>query len=165
MRMKSFAVLAAIAAAPFAAGATWSQSQTLVDAVSSETTAPAAKGDVEYLNLSKELRCRAGETSCTASLTGKKGKTTLITGVSCLVFVNDGIVMFGAITAGKTSSVAHAILPVASRAMTGTAEASVVAGPTQVALGPDDKVTIGIAATVDTIGPVICNVTGTTTKL
>jgi hypothetical protein len=120
---------------------------------------------VEYLNLSKDLRCKDGESSCTAALNGKKGKRTLITNVSCLAFVNDGVAMFGAITAGKTSSVAHAIIPVVSRAMTGTTEASVIAGPTQVSLGPEDKVTIGVAATSTAISQVICNVTGTITKL
>lgn len=166
MTIKSLAVIAAIAAVPFGASSAWSQSsQTLIDAVSAEAVAPAAKGDVEYLNLSKVLRCQAGTFSCTASLNGKKGKQTLITHVSCIAFVSEGMALYGAITAGKFSSVAHAIIPVASRAMDGAREISTVEGPTQVALAQNDKVTIGVAASVAGIQNVICNVTGTITRL
>jgi hypothetical protein len=165
MSAKSLAVIAVVVTLPFGISAAWSQSQSLVGAVSAETASPAAGGGIEYLNLSKNLKCKTGESSCTASINGKKGKLTLITSVSCVAFVNNGTTMFGAITAGKTSPIAHAIIPVASRTMSDTAEASVLEGPTQVALGPDDKVTLGVAATVDTIGQVICNVTGTITKL
>lgn len=165
MTIKSFAVVAAIAALPTGSTNAWSQSQTLVDAVSSETAAPAAKGDVEYLNISKALKCEDTETSCTASLNGKKGKQTLITHVSCLTIVGDGMAAFGAITASKNSPVAHAILPVASRAIDAGTEFAVVEGPTQVSLGPDDKVTLGVAAASGSLAQVICNVTGTITKL
>ncbi len=127
-----------------------------------EVATPSALADGEqYLSISRGMTCV--DTSCSATIKGRRNKQTVITHISCLSFANEASVAFGAATDVAGSQVTLAILPVQSRTLVGTVENAVVGGPTQIVLGPDDSFFFGVIAN----GPIqqaVCTLTGTTTK-
>ena len=120
-----------------------------------------AQGE-QYLSMSKRLDCE--NSTCTATFKGRAKKQTLIDQISCVTVTAEGAVIYAYATEGPESNVALAILPVASRTLSGTTEYAVVGDTTQIVLGPDDKVFLGIAATA-VMQQAVCTLTGTTTKL
>jgi hypothetical protein len=128
-----------------------------------EVVTPSALAEGEqYLSISKPLTCIGA--TCSATIKGRAKRQTLITYISCLTFANDAAASFGVATDTAGSEVTLAIFPVLSRAITDTIENAVVAGPTQIVLGPDDSFFFGVQAN----GPMtqgVCTLTGTTTKL
>lgn len=129
---------------------------------SGELAAPSALAAGEqYLSISKSLKCEAS--TCTIKVKGRAKKQTLISQVSCLTLIDNAQVAYGAFVAEISSMGALAVLPVTSRTVTGTLEYGVVGGPTQVVIGPEDTVVLGIQATGE-VQQAICSLTGTTTK-
>jgi hypothetical protein len=151
------AVLSALAAVPALADA-----PTLPKGGGEVVTPSALAEGEQYLSISKPLKCVAN--TCSATVKGRAKKQTLITYISCLTFANDAAASFGVATDTEGSEVTLAIFPVLSRAISETVESAVVAGPTQIVLGPDDSFFFGVQAN----GPLlqgVCTLTGTTTRL
>ena len=127
-----------------------------------EVATPSALAEGEqYLSISKAMVCE--NTTCSATVKGRKNKQTLISYISCLTFADDATVAFGAATETAGSQVTLALFPVQSRTVIGTTENAVLGGPTQIVLGPEDSFFFGVVAS----GPIqqaVCNLTGTTTK-
>jgi hypothetical protein len=159
--IRSTAVAAALAATLATAPALADAPKLPMRAGDVATPSALATGE-EYLSISKTLKCE--NSSCTATIKGRKKKQTLITQISCVTVTDTFQVSYGAATAGEASDVALAIFPVQSRAVAGTTEYGVVGGPTQIVLGPEDSFFFGVVATGE-MQQAICTLTGTTTKL
>jgi len=123
---------------------------------------PLAAGE-SFLSLSRDLTCSG--TVCTTKIKGRKSRQMLISHVSCIATAEDATVLYGVATSEGRTPLAKAVIPVASRASVNDAEVAVVSGQTQIVLGSEDAVEIGIAAGGSALVQASCVLTGTLSKL